>query len=55
MKKLLKELQNYWKEMMGFVLVFTKKTVGLCTVLAKIIDSKINAVANYILKKYEIH
>ena len=55
MKKLLKELQNYWKEIMGFVLVFTKKTVGIYIVLAKIIDSKINAVANYILKKYEIH
>jgi hypothetical protein len=55
MKKLLKELQNYWKEMMEFVLVFTKKIVGIYIVLAKIIDSKINAVANYILKKYEIH
>jgi hypothetical protein len=53
MRKLLMGLQNYWKEIMEFVLVFMKKIVGIYTVLVKITDSEINAVANYILKKYE--
>jgi hypothetical protein len=37
------------------VLVFMKGIVEIYIVLAKIIDYKINAVANYILKKYEIY
>jgi len=33
------------------VLVFMKKVVEICIVLAKTTDYEINAVANYILKK----
>ena len=36
------------------VLVFMKRIVGICIVLVKTIDYEINAVANYILKKYEV-
>jgi len=32
-----------------------KKIVGIFIALAKTIDYEINAVADYILKKYEIH
>ena len=37
------------------VLVFMRKMMGICIVLANLIDYEINAVANYILNKYEIH
>ena len=54
MKKLLKELPKLLKEMKEYVLVYMKKFVEICIVLAKTIDYEINAVANYILKKYEV-
>jgi putative flippase GtrA len=41
--------------MREYVLVFIKKMMEIYIVLAKIIDYEINAVANYILKKYEIY
>lgn len=55
MKKLLKVLLKLLKGMKECVLVFTMTTVKIFIVLVMIIDIKINAVANYILEKYEIH
>jgi hypothetical protein len=40
--------------MKEFALVFMKKIVETCIALVKTIDYEINAVANYILEKYEI-
>jgi len=40
--------------MREYVLVFIKKMMEICIVLAKTIDYEINVVANYILRKYEI-
>jgi hypothetical protein len=37
------------------VLVFMKKMMEICIVPVKVIDYEINAVANYILKKYEVY
>jgi len=53
MKKLLKELLKQLKGMMECVLVFMRKMMEICIVLANLIDSGISAVANYILKKYD--
>ena len=55
MKKLLKVLLKLLKEMKECVLVFMKKIVKICIAPVLIIEKKINAVANYILEKYEIH
>ena len=55
MKKLLKVLLKLLKGIRDCVLVFMKKIVVIYIVLAKTIDYEINAVANYILKKYEIY
>jgi len=41
--------------MKEYVLVFMKKVVEICIVLVKTTDYEINAVANYILKRYEIY
>jgi len=53
MKKLLKVLLKQLKGMMEYVLVFMRKMMEIFIVLAKTTDYEINAVANYILKKYE--
>jgi hypothetical protein len=53
MKKLLKVLLKQLKGMMECVLVFTVTLLEICVVPVVIIERKINAVANYILKKYE--
>jgi len=55
MKKLLKELLKQLKGMMECVLVFMRKMMEIYIVLANLTDYEINAVANYILKKYEIY
>jgi len=55
MKKLLKELPKLLKGMKECVLVFMIILLEICIVPVVIIERKINAVANYILKKYEIH
>jgi len=53
MKKLLKELPRLLKETKECVLVFTVTLLEICVVPAVIIERKINAVVNYILKKYD--
>lgn len=55
MKKLLKVLQKRLREIMENVRARIQNLVMILYALALIIDEKINAVANYILKKYEIH
>ena len=52
MKKLLKELQKRLKEMGANVRVFMQNLVMILYALALVIDEKIYAVANYILKKH---
>jgi len=39
--------------MKEYVLVFMKKMMEICIVPVKVIDYGINAVANYILEKYD--
>jgi hypothetical protein len=53
MKKLLKVLLELLKGMRACVLVFMMMMMEICIALADHIEKKIDAVANYILKKYE--
>ena len=54
MKKLLKVLLGLLKGIKVCVLVFMLMMMGICIALATHIDYTINAVASYILRKYEI-
>jgi len=53
MKKLLKVLLELLKGTRACVLVFMMMMMEICIALANRIERKINAVANYILEKYD--
>jgi hypothetical protein len=53
MKKLLKVLLKLLNGTRDYVLVFMLIMMEICTVLVSYIEKKIDAVASYILEKYE--